>query len=62
MYESAWSKAERYRREANKYSEMARQTEPGHLADVFRKIAMRYSSMADDLLQWQDQRGGRIDA
>jgi hypothetical protein len=62
MYESAWSKAERYRGEANKYGEMARQAEPGYLADVFRKIAMRYSSMADDLLEWQDRRGGPIDA
>jgi hypothetical protein len=61
MYESAWSKAERYRREANKYGEMARQAEPGYLADVFLKIAMRYTSMADDLLEWQDRRGGAID-
>jgi hypothetical protein len=58
MYESALSKAERYRREANKYGEMSRQTEPGFLADVFRKIAMRYASMADDLLKWRDRRGG----
>jgi hypothetical protein len=54
MYESALSKAERYRIEANKYGEMARQAEPGYLADVYRKIAMRYASMADDLLKWRD--------
>jgi hypothetical protein len=37
---------------------MARQTEPGFLADVYRKISMRYASMSDDLLKWRDRRGG----
>jgi hypothetical protein len=43
MPEDALGKAERYRKEANKYGELAKQAEPGYLADVFRKIAMRCS-------------------
>jgi hypothetical protein len=45
------SKAERYRRAANKYGEMAKEAEPGYLAEVFRKVATRYVFMAEDALR-----------
>jgi len=40
MREDAASKAERYRRAANRYGEMAKEAEPGYLAEVFRKVAV----------------------
>jgi hypothetical protein len=55
----ALSKAERYRRAANRYGEMAKQAEPGYLADVFRKIAMRYVLMAEDVLREAERRALR---
>ena len=48
------SKAERYREAANRYSELAKQAEPGYLAEVYRKIAVQYLVMASDLLKWAD--------
>jgi hypothetical protein len=50
MREDALSKAERYREAANRYRELAKQAEPGYLAEVYRKIAAQYFSMAGDLL------------
>src|SRR5262245_45460555 len=38
MSEDALSKAERYRKAATRYSEWAKQAEPGYLAEVYRKI------------------------
>ena len=38
---------------------MAKQAEPGYLAEVYRKIAVRYLNMAEDLLKWAD--GPRAD-
>jgi hypothetical protein len=40
MHEDAWSKAERYRQAANRYGDLAKQAEPGYLAEVYRKIAV----------------------
>jgi hypothetical protein len=57
MREDALSKAERYRKAASKYSELAKQAEP--LAEAYRKIAVRYLNMAEDLLKWAD--GPRAD-
>jgi hypothetical protein len=59
MPEDAASKAERYRKEANKYGELAKQAEPGYLADVFRKIAVRYVLMAEDVLREAERRALR---
>jgi hypothetical protein len=59
MPEDAASKAERYRKEANKYGELAKQAEPGYLADVFRKIAVRYMLMAEDVLREAERRALR---
>jgi hypothetical protein len=56
MREDALSEAERYRKVANRYGEMAKQAEPGYLAEVFRKIAARYAYMAEDLLRETDRR------
>ena len=49
MHEDAWSKAERYRQAANRYGDLAKQAEPGYLAEVFRKIAVRYMFMSEDV-------------
>jgi hypothetical protein len=56
MSEDAARKVERYRQEANRYGELAKQAEPGYLADVYRKVAMRYAHMAEDLLREADRR------
>jgi hypothetical protein len=58
MQEDAASKVERYRRAANRYGELAKQAEPGYLADVYRKIATRYVFMAEDILREPERRRG----
>ena len=55
MSEHALSKAERYRKAANRYSELAKQAEPNYLAEVYSKIAAQYLSIAEDLLKWADR-------
>jgi hypothetical protein len=57
MREDAASKAERYRKAANKYGELAKHAEPTYLADVYRKVAVRYVFMAEDVLRWPERRG-----
>ncbi len=61
MREDAASKAERYRRAANRYGEMAKEAEPGYLAEVFRKVAVRYVFMAEDVLKAERHRGTRLE-
>jgi hypothetical protein len=58
MGEDALSKAERYRKAAKRYGELAKQAEPGYLAEVYRKIAVQYLFMAGDLLKWAERPGG----
>jgi hypothetical protein len=60
MREDAASKAERYRKAANRYGEMAKEAEPGYLAEVFRKVAVRYVFMADDALNEARVRGDLV--
>jgi hypothetical protein len=36
------TKAERYRKAANKYGEMAKQAEVDYVAEIYRKVAVRY--------------------
>jgi hypothetical protein len=36
------TKAELYRKAANKYGEMAKQAEADYVAEIYRKVAMRY--------------------
>jgi hypothetical protein len=55
MREDAASKAERYRKAANKYAELAKTAEPDYLAEVFRKVAVRYVFMAEDVLRAERQ-------
>jgi hypothetical protein len=45
------SKAEWYRKQANKYGELAKNAQPAYLGDVYRKVAVRYVFMAEDLLR-----------
>jgi hypothetical protein len=50
------TKAERYRKAANKYAEMAKQAEADYVAEIYRKVAVRYVLMAEDLLTWSKRR------
>ena len=50
------TKAERYRKAANKYGEMAKQADEEYVAEVYRKVAVRYVLMAEDLLTWSKRR------
>ena len=60
MREDAASKAERYRKAANKYAELAKTAEPDYLAEVFRKVAVRYVFMAEDALRAERQLDDRF--
>ena len=51
MLENVASKVDRYRRQANKYGELAKHAEPDYLAAVFRKVAVRYVFMAEELVR-----------
>jgi hypothetical protein len=48
------NKAEHYRKEANRYADLARTAQPGFLSELYRKTAVRYVLMADDLERWPD--------
>ena len=50
------TKAERYRKAANQYGEMAKQAEADYVAEIYRKVAVRYVLMAEDLLTWSKRR------
>jgi hypothetical protein len=54
--QDAVSKAERYRKEANKYGDLAKNAQPAYLGDVYRKVAVRYVFMAEELLQSERRR------
>jgi len=54
------SRAERYRKEANRYADLAKDTtQPGFLTDLFRRTAVRYVLMAEDLERSPERR--RVD-
>jgi hypothetical protein len=55
--QDAVSKAERYRKEANKYGDLAKIVEPAYLGNVYRKVALRYVFMAEDLLRRAEAAG-----
>ena len=42
------SKADRYRKEAAKYHELAKFARPAYLGDFYRQVAVRYMFMAQD--------------
>ena len=50
------TKAERYRKAANKYANIAKEAEVDYVAEIYRKVAMRYVFMAEDLLKWSERR------
>ena len=54
--QDAVTKAERYRKAANKYGELAKHAEPDYLADLYRKVGVRYAFMAEDVLRWPERR------
>ena len=52
-------RAESYRKEANRYAELARCAgQPAFLSHVYRQIAVRYVLMAEDVLRWPESRRG----
>jgi hypothetical protein len=53
------SRAELYRKEANKYADLAKDTtQPDFLTNLFRQTAVRYILMAEDLEKSTDSRSG----
>ena len=54
--QNAMTKAERYRKAANKYADMAKEAEAEYVAEIYRKVAVRYVFMAEDLLKWSERR------
>jgi hypothetical protein len=48
------NKADHYRKEANRYADLARTAQQGFLSELYRKTAVRYVLMADDLERWPD--------
>jgi hypothetical protein len=45
------SKAERYRKQANNFAELAKSASPAFLAEIYQRVAVRYVFMAEDLLK-----------
>jgi hypothetical protein len=45
------SKVERYRKEANRCADLAKEASPPFLAEIYRKVAIRYVFMAEELLR-----------
>jgi len=54
-------KVERYRREANRCAELAKDASPPFLAELYRKVAVRYVFMAEELLRGPERDGGAIE-
>ena len=52
---AAVSKVDRYRKEANRYAELAKDASPAFLAEIYRKVAVRYVFMAEELLTGPDR-------
>jgi hypothetical protein len=52
--ESRAERARRYRKEAEKYVEMARTGPPGVMREVHRRLAERYVRLAEDLERQED--------
>jgi hypothetical protein len=54
---AAMSKVDRYRKEANRCAELAKDASPAFLAEIYQKVAMRYVFMAEDLLKGPNREG-----
>ena len=59
--EQRLNRAEHYRQQANRYAELAKTAELDYLGEFFRKTAVRYVLMAEDLERWAEPRTGRND-
>jgi hypothetical protein len=57
----ASNKADRYRQEANRYAELAKSASPAFLGEIYRKVAVRYVFMAEELLKGPDRNGDAIE-
>jgi hypothetical protein len=55
------SKVDRYRKEANRYAELAKDAGPAFLAEIYRKVAIRYVFMAEELLKGPDREADAIE-
>ena len=51
------TRAEHYRKEATKYHELAKFARPAYLGDFYRRVAIRYLFMAEDISRWSRRRG-----
>jgi hypothetical protein len=54
------SKVERYRKEAIRCAELAKEASPPFLAEIYRKVAIRYVFMAEELLKGPGTQRRRI--
>jgi hypothetical protein len=54
----ALDRADHYRKEAVKCHELAKHAQPAYLGDFYRRIAVRYMFMAEELLNEARARGG----
>jgi hypothetical protein len=61
LMQDALSKAERYRKEAKKYAELAKTASPAFLAQIYRKVAVRYVFMAEALQKGLERHGDAIE-
>jgi hypothetical protein len=50
-------KADQYRQEAAKCYELAKLARPAYLGDVYRRVAIRYLFMAEDISRWPERHG-----
>jgi hypothetical protein len=48
-------KADHYRQEAVRYHELAKFARPAYLGDFYRRIAVRYLFMAEDVTKWAER-------
>jgi hypothetical protein len=58
---AAMSKVDRYRKEANRCAELAKDASPVFLAEIYQKVAMRYVFMAEELLKGPNREGDAIE-
>jgi hypothetical protein len=59
--QDALSKAEWYRKEANKCAELAKTASPLFVRQIYQKVAVRYVFMAEELLKGHDRHGDAIE-
>ncbi len=48
-------KAAHYRKEAVKYHELAKFASPAYLGEFYRRVAVRYLFMAEDVSKWAER-------